>query len=212
MGIPAGDDHVGGRATVGSLDAFQRASAFSARCTRSVGRVTTWQRSWSVVLCIAVVISAIAAERSARARRRFRAVCLNLFGIGCLGVGLLSLYAWCHGGAVVVRQVAMAEMEANPGTLVRLFARQRPACRTYAAGETGRSRRSIRRPTRKPDAPREDATDPAGRRLPAEARRRRQPPDQTMARRHDALPDEMKSPGANRLRGATRMGRARERM
>ena len=64
----------------------------------------------AILLCMAIVISAIAAERSARARHRFRAVCLNLFGIGCLGVGLLSIYAWCHGGAVVVRQVAMAEI------------------------------------------------------------------------------------------------------
>jgi hypothetical protein len=75
----------------------------------------------AILLCIAVVISAIAAERSARARHRFRAVCLNLFGIGCLGVGLVSIYAWCQGGAVVARQVAMAEMETSPGTLVRLF-------------------------------------------------------------------------------------------
>ena len=74
-----------------------------------------------VMLCIAVVISAVAAERSARAHHRFRAVCLNLFGIGCLGVGLLSLYAWCHGDAVVVRQIALAQTETNPGTLVRLF-------------------------------------------------------------------------------------------
>ena len=117
-----------------------------------------------VVLCIAVVISAVAAERSARARHRFRAVCLNLFGIGCLGVGLLSLYAWCHGGVVVVRQVAMAETETNPGTLVRLVARQRPVCRAQTLPEKPAEPAEPAAEPRHPQADcRREVEDPAGR-------------------------------------------------
>jgi hypothetical protein len=74
-----------------------------------------------VVLGLAVIISAVAAERSARSHRRFRAVCLNLFGIGCLGAGLIGLYTWSHGGVVVLRQVAMAASEADAGSMVALL-------------------------------------------------------------------------------------------
>ena len=75
-----------------------------------------------LALCAAVVISAVAAERSARAGRRCRAVCLNLCGLGCLGVGLMTLYAWCHSGTLVMRQVAMAQQtRADADRLMRLY-------------------------------------------------------------------------------------------
>ena len=41
-----------------------------------------------IVLCVAVVIFAVLAERSARSSHRFRAIGLNLVGLFCLGVGL----------------------------------------------------------------------------------------------------------------------------
>jgi hypothetical protein len=74
-----------------------------------------------ILLIIAVILSAIAAERSARGHHRLRAVCLNLFGIGCLGAGLVSLYAWSHGQETLTAQIAFARAQANPGTLVELF-------------------------------------------------------------------------------------------
>lgn len=50
----------------------------------------------AVVLGLVIIVSAVAADRSARARHPFRAVLLNLFGIGCIGLGLVSVYAWVH--------------------------------------------------------------------------------------------------------------------
>lgn len=74
-----------------------------------------------ILLVIAVILSAVAAERSARGHHRLRAACLNLFGIGCLGAGLVSLYAWSHGHETLTGQIAFASAQANPGTLVELI-------------------------------------------------------------------------------------------
>lgn len=75
-----------------------------------------------LALCAAVVISVVAAERSARAGLRCRAMCLNLCGLGCLGVGLMTLFAWCHSGTLVMRQVAMAQQtHTDADSLMRLY-------------------------------------------------------------------------------------------
>lgn len=74
-----------------------------------------------VVLGIAVLVSAIAADRSARKQHRLRAVCLNLFGLGCLAAGLLSLYCWSHGRQTVMRQLAMASVQLERGGLASLL-------------------------------------------------------------------------------------------
>jgi hypothetical protein len=95
----------------------------------------------AVLLCITIVISAVWADRSARAKHTWRAVCLNLCGIGCLAVGLVVISAWNRGGSVVPRRVAVVDTPGNPGTLVRLLVnsdgrveRARPA-RRLPAGE-----------------------------------------------------------------------------
>ncbi len=80
-----------------------------------------------VVLGLAVIISAVAAERSARARRRLCAVCLNLVGIVCLALGLLGLCAWCRGDFVVARQVTMATAGASPAAVAQWLLDARPA-------------------------------------------------------------------------------------
>ena len=73
------------------------------------------------LLCFAIIASAVTADRSARANHKFRAVLLNLCGIGCLAVGLLVIFAWSRGGVVVPMHMAMAQSAGNPGTLVRLM-------------------------------------------------------------------------------------------
>lgn len=62
----------------------------------------------AVVLGLVIIVSAIGADRSARARHTFRAIALNLCGIGCLALGLVSVYAWSHHGLDRSRQVAVA--------------------------------------------------------------------------------------------------------
>ncbi len=75
----------------------------------------------TILLCAAIVVSALAAERSARARHRWRAVALNLFGLACLGVGLLAIFSWSHHGAVISHRLAMVDHGVHPaGSLVRL--------------------------------------------------------------------------------------------
>ncbi|MHB8969823.1 MAG: hypothetical protein ACYC3X_08845 [Pirellulaceae bacterium] len=64
----------------------------------------------AIPLCVAIVIAAIAAERSARASHRWRALVLNLLGLSCLGIGLLAVYGWSHSRSVVIsHRVAMVE-------------------------------------------------------------------------------------------------------
>jgi hypothetical protein len=76
----------------------------------------------TILLCAAIVVSAMAAERSARARHRLRAVALNLFGLACLGVGLLAIFSWSHRGAVISHRLAMVDRGIHPaGSLVRLL-------------------------------------------------------------------------------------------
>jgi hypothetical protein len=76
----------------------------------------------TILLCAAIVVAAIAAERSARASHRLRAFVLNLFGLTCLGMGLLAICAWSHNrGAVISHRVAMVERPHSAGSLVRLL-------------------------------------------------------------------------------------------
>ena len=54
-----------------------------------------------VLLCALIVLFAVAADRSARAHRRWRAGLLNLCGLFLLAVGVLALFAWSHHGRLV---------------------------------------------------------------------------------------------------------------
>jgi uncharacterized membrane protein YidH (DUF202 family) len=79
-----------------------------------------------IVLCVAVVIFALLAERSARSSHRFRAIGLNLVGMLCLGVGLGAIFAWSHGISVQATQVAVAaavdvDSQATEGDAVNSF-------------------------------------------------------------------------------------------
>lgn len=54
-----------------------------------------------VLLSALIVLFAVAADRSARAHRRWRAGLLNLCGLFLLAVGVLALFAWSHHGRSV---------------------------------------------------------------------------------------------------------------
>ena len=72
----------------------------------------------AIVLGLVIIVSAVAADRSARARRPFRAVLLNLFGIGCLGLGLVSVYAWAQPGVRGHHQHQVAVADSGDRALV----------------------------------------------------------------------------------------------
>ncbi len=69
----------------------------------------------AVVLGLVIIVTAISADRSARARHNFRAIVLNLCGIGCLAFGLFSVYHWSHHGIDRSHQVAVVS---HNGTVV----------------------------------------------------------------------------------------------
>jgi uncharacterized integral membrane protein len=50
----------------------------------------------TLVLGLMIIVSAVAADRSSRTHRPFRAILLNLCGIACLAVGLISIFTWSH--------------------------------------------------------------------------------------------------------------------
>jgi hypothetical protein len=67
-----------------------------------------------VLLSAMIVLFAVAADRSARANRRWRAGLLNLCGLFLLAVGVLALFAWSHHGHVVSVQIGRSAYGAQP--------------------------------------------------------------------------------------------------
>ena len=67
-----------------------------------------------VLLCVLIVLFAVAADRSARAKRRWRAGLLNLCGLFLLAVGVLALFAWSHHGHVVSVQFGRSAYGVQP--------------------------------------------------------------------------------------------------
>ncbi len=74
----------------------------------------------AIVFGLVIVVTAIAADRSARARHPFRAIVLNLLGIGCLVMGLVSVFSWSHHHVAPRLQVVAACQDDDQSTIVRL--------------------------------------------------------------------------------------------
>ena len=87
-------------------------------------------------LCLLIVASAMGADRSARASRRWRAVGLNLCGIGCLALGLIAIFAWSRGGIAVTQQLAAVDPAGHPATVVRLLVDQDGGLKHRASSDT----------------------------------------------------------------------------
>ena len=163
----------------------------------------------AALLCMAIVISAIAAERSAPGATSISR-CLpesvrDWLPWRGLGVHLCMVPRRCGRG----RQVAMAEMETSPGTLVRLLVdsdqpaeHMPPEQPAVPATQESRGRQADAGEGVEQAALPPPATDNQAIELPVEATEQ-VPRDQNgldRAARRDELP------GANRLRSATRMG------
>ena len=102
----------------------------------------------AIVLGLIIIVSAIGADRSARSHHPLRAVVLNLCGIACLLCGLLTIYAWSHGGVKMMRRVAVAAPAGNTTTVVRLLVTsdgrlERPDQRTSSAAAAAPQTRTM---------------------------------------------------------------------
>ncbi len=92
-----------------------------------------------LVLGLVIIASAIAADRSKRAQRPLLAIVLNLCGIACLLCGLLTVFAWSHGGGrITIQRVASATPGAWPSTALDTFHHHRTKVVRLRIGPDGR--------------------------------------------------------------------------